>query len=208
MIIALYRFFCTHLPIGKESLPATICEIITKANNVYAFTFYSGYILIHCRPLCNLLLLLLYIPFWLYSNDCNDAEINRANTFTFQSGYIQIGLRVNNYLMYRPLHSNLVIFKCISKVHIYSFLLLYIPIWFYSNGEKWKKISEANGFTFQSGSIQMTVQSDGGEETITFTFQSGSIQIGFDMSSKIDLTSLHSNLVLFKSYKSLLKPYI
>ena len=110
--------------------------------------------------------------------------------------------------MYRPLHSNLVIFKCISKVHIYSFLLLYIPIWFYSNGEKWKKISEANGFTFQSGSIQMTVQSDGGEETITFTFQSGSIQIGFDMSSKIDLTSLHSNLVLFKSFKSLLKPYI
>ena len=62
----------------------------------------------------NLLLLdfLLYIPIWLYSNTLPNKLRHNETVFTFQSGYIPIGL--NNHLEYLVLQ-------------------LYIPIWLYSN---------------------------------------------------------------------------
>ena len=57
-------------------------------------------------------------------------------------------------------------------IHYY----LYIPIWFYSNNVNFRTALN----------------------TYFFTFQSGSIQIGVMWSGSISVTSLHSNLVLFK----------
>ena len=98
---------------------------------------------------------------------------------------------------------------------------LYIPIWFYSNRTGHKCLQTLWIFTFQSGSIQMfrfpicellhsfftfqsgSIQMDVGGYTVEgfnhFTFQSGSIQIIFAKGFLAVKTTLHSNLVLFKS---------
>ena len=96
------------------------------------FTFQSGYIqmgnvykCIVCKNLYipiwlysndyamryDLVLDVLYIPIWLYSNNVNFRTALNTYFFTFQSGYIQIG--INNTLNSSniTLHSNLVIFK-------------------------------------------------------------------------------------------------
>ena len=57
-------------------------------------------------------------------------------------------------------------------------MLLYIPIWFYSNLKKHLINSDYIAFTFQSGSIQINVNFRTALNTYFFTFQSGSIQIG------------------------------
>ena len=158
-------------------MPATICEIITKANNVYAFTFHSVYILIHCHPLCNLLLLLLYIPFWLYSNDCNDAEINRANTFTFQSGYIQIPSW--QYSFWRSAN--------------FTFQSGYIQMRIHE--------SEANVvgyFTFQSGYIQILQQPQPILSNLPLHSNLVIFKSALEEMPKGDRLPLHSNLVIFK----------
>ena len=54
----------------------------------------------------------LYIPIWLYSNVLRASVRGQTNvSFTFQSGYIQIGINIIKLVSGRPLHSNLVIFK-------------------------------------------------------------------------------------------------
>ena len=54
--------------------------------------------------------------------------------FTFQSGDIQM-ISHNPYLLSKQnLHSNLVIFKLISnRVRSFLIIIIYIPIWWYSN---------------------------------------------------------------------------
>ena len=53
----------------------------------------------------------LYIPIWLYSNVILCAFVPVQFNFTFQSGYIQICLKINAFSSKSTLHSNLVIFK-------------------------------------------------------------------------------------------------
>ena len=101
----------------------------------------------------------LYIPIWLYSNStAQKPKTHIVKSFTFQSGYIQIGcamikshlftvLYIPIWLYSNPLantegtrlgftlHSNLVIFKsCFIKVFGKE-KALYIPIWLYSNDD-------------------------------------------------------------------------
>ena len=54
-----------------------------------------------------------------------------------------------------PLHSNLVLFKLSFALSALASLILYIPIWFYSNIPAVLLIVRVKLFTFQSGSIQM-----------------------------------------------------
>ena len=56
-------------------------------------------------------------------------------------------------------------------------LLLYIPIWFYSNEYVSKRHGYSCYFTFQSGSIQIAPKNSLLGFPNVFTFQSGSIQI-------------------------------
>ena len=97
------------------------------------------------------------------------------------------------------LHSNLVLFKCRYRRQIYSIIILYIPIWFYSNLNLSCNKKAPLIFTFQSGSIQIRysfstsfasfslyipiwfysncMRSTARYKVINFTFQSGSIQM-------------------------------
>ena len=75
------------------------------------------------------------------------------------------------------LHSNLVLFKYHCPLRNLFLLLLYIPIWFYSNSVPVRTIQDWESFTFQSGSIQMKMAWQGIKDFFAFTFQSGSIQI-------------------------------
>ena len=63
-------------------------------------------------------------------------------------------------------------------------------------------------FTFQSGSIQILSDSISSMYCSNFTFQSGSIQIVSGKSIEYGGFTLHSNLVLFKSYKTILRQLI
>ena len=97
--------------------------------------------------------------------------------FTFQSGSIQMDPYAILLHIFPALHSNLVLFK-FNKLHIsVSDIILYIPIWFYSN------ITDATNIVI---------------EHYAFTFQSGSIQICMTPMEHMFVPSLHSNLVLFK----------
>ena len=76
------------------------------------------------------------------------------------------------------LHSNLVLFKWVNAFYIIQFKYLYIPIWFYSNGDQALLCMMRESFTFQSGSIQIEMNANTEKKSnIFFTFQSGSIQM-------------------------------
>ena len=77
----------------------------------------------------------LYIPIWLYSNLASCAyDVFTQGFFTFQSGYIQIGVVANGgsvcIKLYIPiwLYSNLELLRICQRC-----ITLYIPIWLYSN---------------------------------------------------------------------------
>ena len=57
-------------------------------------------------------------------------------------------------------------------------------------------------FTFQSGYIQIKGEMQTGQIYINFTFQSGYIQIITTLGKVVDIMSLHSNLVIFKFFRS------
>ena len=76
----------------------------------------------------------LYIPIWLYSNIDKSTYISPLKAFTFQSGYIQIGM---------------IFFATFYR------LSLYIPIWLYSNTVQDDTGERSITFTFQSGYIQI-----------------------------------------------------
>ena len=99
--------------------------------------------------------------------------------FTFQSGSIQMWIEFAfDQIKFCTLHSNLVLFKSkasmiLANVSIlftfqsgsiqikvgicksYIHTRLYIPIWFYSNGNAAVLCNAQRYFTFQSGSIQI-----------------------------------------------------
>ena len=102
----------------------------------------------------------------------------RKLTFTFQSGSIQILSCDPLGLLLSTLHSNLVLFKWIqdrqkkiANIALHSNLVLF----------KWcircKFFISLYHFTFQSGSIQISLTDRNSLEFAVFTFQSGSIQI-------------------------------
>ena len=120
------------------------------------------------------------------------------------------------------LHSNLVLFKWWWEETFIRCQKLYIPIWFYSNGKPCINVQFVKIFTFQSGSIQIFLNTSIAFAITPFTFQSGSIQIILSyllsrccsiftfQSGSIQIFPfqrtflrlyypLHSNLVLFKS---------
>ena len=77
-------------------------------------------------------------------------------------------------------------------------LLLYIPIWFYSNGvSNSDSLTKAN-FTFQSGSIQIEHIFEHNLSTMTLHSNLVLFKFVTDAMKSSDLQSLHSNLVLFK----------
>ena len=75
------------------------------------------------------------------------------------------------------LHSNLVIFKLREPWCTPLAVHLYIPIWLYSNRFLSLNHCALNHFTFQSGYIQITLNSFVSLARLNFTFQSGYIQI-------------------------------
>ena len=97
--------------------------------------------------------------------------------FTFQSGSIQMYFHLPCMYSHTALHSNLVLFKLSFALSALASLILYIPIWFYSNIPAVLLIVRVKLFTFQSGSIQMLAFSHSSTMYPTFTFQSGSIQM-------------------------------
>ena len=97
--------------------------------------------------------------------------------FTFQYGSIQI-LHIDwihiAYYTFTFQYGSIQIIK-----HTFTDIIsiLYIPIWFYSNGQKVFITLEINVFTFQYGSIQIDMLKFCDEKFQDFTFQYGSIQI-------------------------------
>ena len=119
----------------------------------------------------------LYIPIWFYSNNLKNTDFSCANAL-----YIPIWFYSNP----KP--------RCKFRILIF----LYIPIWFYSNMTRSFFDMEKEGFTFQSGSIQILLVSILSMTLPSFTFQSGSIQILNTIFDWSRFVPLHSNLVLFK----------
>ena len=70
-----------------------------------------------------------------------------------QSGYILIKKIFVAFLLTISLHSNLVIFQRNNDKMILHILVLYIPIWLYSNEFSDTSSEAAKDFTFQSGYI-------------------------------------------------------
>ena len=126
-----------------------------------------------------IVLYLIYIPIWLYSNIIFVALI-----FCEVFIYIPIWLYSNyfdtvidlNFQCY--LHSNLVIFKYICTFIYQITTFIYIPIWLYSNKRVIHSSRRKEAFTFQSGYIQIICSSSTIISKSEFTFQSGYIQIG------------------------------
>ena len=127
----------------------------------------------------------LYIPIWLYSNECYrivcDYWILSLHSnlviFKYLGGF-------SSYTPFSALHSNLVIFKLKKQTELPTIYHLYIPIWLYSNP--------------MGSSLSLSI--------IYFTFQSGYIQIDLATARQYFSYSLHSNLVIFK-FESLLISY-
>ena len=129
-------------------------------------------------------------------------ELTLTN-FTFQSGYVQIEWKVLEKIIVDTLHSNLVMFKWGLYGTNCRVTCLYIPIWLCPNFYCIPLSNEKLSFTFQSGYVQIALTVSLQMRTADFTFQSGYIQILMAHNAQFDLKfTLHSNLVIFKSYPS------
>ena len=120
----------------------------------------------------------LYIPIWFYSNIAAACAVCKFVIFTFQSGSIQIILKVLSpsfpIIFTFQSGSIQIIIDKFGEVYYANFTFqsgsiqmgwilwkrevirfLYIPIWFYSNLNKSILFPPFKNFTFQSGSIQI-----------------------------------------------------
>ena len=212
-----YRVSRLYIPIWFYSNP---CSSIKTAFNVF-FTFQSGSIQINKLDDYTIRYTLLYIPIWFYSNGYY-RKLQRVYERSLHSNLVLFKSCINFLWPFstRTLHSNLVLFKFCEKNYprqvirsLHSNLVLFkFTVSF--------NILFAQFFTFQSGSIQISVKQMFEFDKISFTFQSGSIQInqekGINIENELyipiwfysnltgiteidnDITTLHSNLVLFK----------
>ena len=100
----------------------------------------------------------LYIPIWFYSNIAAACAVCKFVIFTFQSGSIQIILKVLSPS-----------FPIIFTFQSGSIQIMGLP----------QQLERLRIFTFQSGSIQIIIDKFGEVYYANFTFQSGSIQMGW-----------------------------
>ena len=207
------------------------------------FTFQSGSIQINKLDDHTIRYTLLYIPIWFYSNGYY-RKLQRVYERSLHSNLVLFKSCINFLWPFstRTLHSNLVLFKFhFLNTHIHYYVSLHSNLVLFKFCEKnyprqvirslhsnlvlFKftvsfNILFAQFFTFQSGSIQISVKQMFEFDKISFTFQSGSIQInqekGINIENELyipiwfysnltgiteidnDITTLHSNLVLFK----------
>ena len=133
-----------------------------------AFTFQSGSIQMHQARLCKPPLSCLYIPIWFYSNESFQLS-QKLHLIPLHSNLVLFKwlLLYSGPAILPSLHSNLVLFKCDRRskekknegaftfqsgsmqIHLLlshmSFpIYLYIPIWFYSNGQWAKELENAS----------------------------------------------------------------
>ena len=234
-----YRVSRLYIPIWFYSNP---CSSIKTAFNVF-FTFQSGSIQINKLDDYTIRYTLLYIPIWFYSNGYY-RKLQRVYERSLHSNLVLFKSCINFLWPFstRTLHSNLVLFKFhFLNTHIHYYVSLHSNLVLFKFCEKnyprqvirslhsnlvlFKftvsfNILFAQFFTFQSGSIQISVKQMFEFDKISFTFQSGSIQInqekGINIENELyipiwfysnltgiteidnDITTLHSNLVLFK----------
>ena len=120
--------------------------------------------------------MLLYIPFWLYSNFYVLVTIGHYIIFTFHSGYILIE-------------------KCIGILK--ADYTLYIPFWLYSNAVICLNLIYTTVFTFHSGYILIVGFFAAGASVSAFTFHSGYILIKGPLYIAFVKPTLHSILVIF-----------
>ena len=98
----------------------------------------------------------LYIPIWFYSNNFCKQVNSKFGIFTFQSGSIQITTMLHSVTTSYTFTFQSGSIQMMSLMSLDGLLLLlYIPIWFYSNTKAKGKTIDVKSFTFQSGSIQI-----------------------------------------------------
>ena len=142
----------------------------------------------------------LYIPIWFYSNvDGSVCSPNFIN-FTFQSGSIQITQLQKKYneLLTFTFQSGSI---QINKLDDYTirYTLLYIPIWFYSNGY-YRKLQRVYERSLHSNLVLFKSCINFLWPFSTRTLHSNLVLFKFHfLNTHIHYyVSLHSNLVLFK----------
>ena len=83
-------------------------------------------------------------------------------------------------------------------IFLFPFSFLYIPIWFYSNGNTRNDDKFNANFTFQSGSIQIHLQPYTQEHRLPLHSNLVLFKLLYKSGVQTSNISLHSNLVLFK----------
>ena len=174
-----------------------------RVNLTYLLSLHSNLVIFkyNFSRSCHFSLLSLHSNLVIFKcNTSNDDKFNR--NFTFQSGYIQIDSHTFENGTHKTLHSNLVIFKYHRPTDNLLTLLLYIPIWLYSNSFLFysqryiRDTLHSNLVIFKFRRIK-----NGRWKIYSFTFQSGYIQMDTDVDTiETNVTALHSNLVIFKYF--------
>ena len=163
------------------------------------FTFQSSSIQIFSWRYSNLDASCLYIPIWFYSNPIRYISV-KYHLFLYIPIWFYSNYTGKGYSGGREwtLHSNLVLFKSLKALRQGEDLQLYIPIWFYSNLERVGTTDFPYilyiPIWFYSNVRRLQIR----YINATFTFQSGSIQIKTQWMLLSVVSSLHSNLVIFK----------
>ena len=75
----------------------------------------------------------IYIPLWSYSNEPFVYFLGASILFTFHYGPIQITFYYEIYKLHSNLHSTMVLFKYLLLMFPSLVLIIYIPLWSYSN---------------------------------------------------------------------------
>ena len=121
---------------------------------------------------------LLYIPIWLYSNGSGKRYCRRHKKLYIPIWLYSNGLQeTQKRRSYRPLHSNLVIFKLFYSQIISKFFILYIPIWLYSNYNQAEIINISSTLYIPIWLYSNELEQGEPYIFVIFTFQSGYIQI-------------------------------
>ena len=98
-----------------------------------------------------------FTPIRFYSNGVGVSQMLTPPVFTFQFGFILME-RISSIsisLNYFTFQSGFILMQELVKNYIFNIVVLYIPIWFYSNGFSALSMNKSFSFTFQSGFILM-----------------------------------------------------
>ena len=96
----------------------------------------------------------LYIPLWYDSNSATGHKLSYTDTFTFHSGTILIenltASEIGN--RYFTFHSGTILILS-QKIPHGRAMFLYIPLWYDSNKQRYRRRTIQKNFTFHSGTI-------------------------------------------------------